>query len=91
MQTMKFVTKEVNGNGFVCWCTTNTLKGFRDFMQYILDSTKNPKEFMLVDTSKDLVYDAYRVATEQYGMKKRTLEERLQEIQTGKWKDVVLE
>lgn len=91
MQTMKFVTKECNGNGFICWCTTNTLKGFRDFMQYILDNTKNPKEFMLVDTSKDLVYDAYRVATEQYGMRKRTLEERLQEIQTGKWKDVVLE
>ena len=87
---MKFVTKEVNGDGFVCWCTTNTLKEFRDFMQYVLDSTKNPKEFMLWDTKKGLVYDAYRVATEQYGMRKRTLEERLREVQTGKWEGVVL-
>lgn len=90
MQTMKFVTKNKN-EGFTCWCTTNTLKGFRDFLQYMLDSMRNPEEFMIIDIKKDLVYDAYRVATEMYGMRKRTLEERLQEMQTGKWKSVVLD
>lgn len=90
MQTIKFVTKNINEDGFICWCTTNTLKGFRDFMQYILDGSNNPKEFILWDIKKDLVYDAYKIATEQYGMRKRTLEERLKKVQTGKWKDVIL-
>lgn len=90
MQMIKFVSKRKEENCFICWCTTNTLKGFRDFMQYMLDNIKNAEEFMIIDIEKDLVYDAYRVATEMYGMRKRTLEERLQGVQTGKWKDVEL-
>lgn len=91
MQTMKFITKKNHEDKYICWCTTNTLKGFRDFMQYILDNTNNPESFMLWDTKYGLIYDAYKVATKQYKMRKRSLEERLQGIQTGKWENVVLD
>ena len=82
MQTVKFVTKE--NDKAICWCTTNDLVTFRDFMQYILDNTNNPHDFMIIDTKKDLVYDFYRVATEQYGMRKRTFEERMNGSRTYK-------
>ena len=86
MQLMKFVTKDTKDkNKIFVWCTTNRLITFRDFMQYVLDNLKNPKDFMIIDTEKDLVYDMYKVATEMYGMRKRTFEERMNGVYTGKW------
>lgn len=86
MQLMKFVTKDTKDkNKIFVWCTTNRLITFRDFMQYVLDNVKNPKDFMIIDTEKDLVYDMYKVATEMYGMRKRTFEERMNGVATGKW------
>lgn len=84
MQIVKFVTKNDN-NEPICWCTTNRLITFRDFMQYVLDNVKNPKDFMIIDTSDNLVYDMYKIATEQYEMRKRTFEERMNGIFTGKF------
>lgn len=86
MQLMKFVTRDIKDkNKILVWCTTNRLITFRDFMQYVLDNLKNPKDFMIIDTEKDLVYDMYKVATEMYGMRKRTFEERMNGVITGKW------
>ena len=83
MQTVKFVTTD--DKKVYVWCTTNKLSMFRDFLQYILDSCKNPEHFMMIDIKSDLVYDAYRIATEMYQMRKRTFEERMNNIKTGKW------
>lgn len=44
-----------------------------------------PEKFMIIDTSNDLVYGAYCIATKQYEMRKRTFEERMNNVQTGKW------
>lgn len=88
MQTVKFVTMD-NKKVYV-WCTTNVLKIFRDFMQYILDNCESPKNFMLWDTKSDKVYNAYEIATKQYGMRKRTFNERMENTQTGKWTKIVL-
>lgn len=83
MQTVKFVTTDKEK--VYVWCTTNTLTGFRNFLQYILDSSNTLEEFYMIDIEKDLVYSAYRIATEMYHMRKRTFEERMENIQTGKW------
>lgn len=83
MQTVKFVTTD--DKKVYVWCITNKLSMFRDFLQYILDNCKDPEHFMMIDTKTDLVYDTYRIATEQYQMRKRTFEERINNIQTGKW------
>lgn len=83
MQKVNFITKEKDK--IIVWCTTNRLIMFRDFMQYVLDSTDDPHKFMVIDIEKDLVYDMYRIATEMYGMRKRTFTERMNNIQTGKW------
>ena len=86
MQLVRFVTKDTKDeNKILVWCTTNKLITFRDFMQYILDNVNNPEDFMIIDTEKGLVYDMYKVATEMYGMRKRTFEERMNGATTGKW------
>lgn len=88
MQTVKFVT--MDDKKVYVWCTTNILKTFRDFMQYILDSCDKPENFMIWDTESDNLYSAYDVATKQYGMRKRTFDEKINGIQTGKWTKVNL-
>lgn len=54
-------------------------------MQYILDNMNNPEKFMIIDTRNDLVYGARCIAIQQYGMRKRTFEERMDNVRTGKW------
>ena len=88
MQIFKFVT--MDENKVYCWCTTNTLKMFRDFMQFILDGCNKPEVYLLWDTKNDKVYNAYQIATEVYEMRKRTFDERMNSIQTGKWANVNL-
>ena len=86
MQLMQFVTRDTKDkNKILVWCTTNRLITFRDFMQYVLDNVKNPKDFMIIDTRNDLVYGMRCIATKQYKMRKRTFEERMNDVQTGKW------
>lgn len=88
MQTVKFVTTD--DEKVYVWCTTDTLSMFKDFLQYILDSSNTPEDFYIIDVEKDLVYSAYRVATEMYNMRKRSFEERMDNIQTGKWNGINL-
>ncbi len=83
MQKVKFVTEEQDK--VIVWCETNSIIVFRDFMQYILDNMNEPEKFMIIDTSNDLVYGAYCIATKQYEMRKRTFKERMNNVQTGKW------
>ena len=83
MQKVKFVTEEQDK--VIVWCETNSIIVFRDFMQYILDNMNEPEKFMIIDTSNDLVYGAYCIATKQYEMRKRTFKERLKNVKTGKW------
>ena len=82
MQKVKFVTEEQDK--VIVWCETNSIIVFRDFMQYILDNMNEPEKFMIIDTSNDLVYGAYCIATKQYEMRKRTFEERMNNVQTCK-------
>ena len=83
MQTVKFVTTDEKK--VYVWCTTNKLSMFRDFLQYILDLDNTPEDFYIIDVEKDFVYSAYEIATQMYNMRKRTFEERMNNIQTGKW------
>lgn len=83
MQIVKFVTTDEKK--VYVWCTTNKLSMFRDFLQYILDLDNTPEDFYIIDVEKDLVYSAYEIATQMYNMRKRTFEERMNNIQTGKW------
>ena len=85
MRTIKIVTRNYDGKGYACWFTTNTLIGFRNFSQYILDSMSNPEKFMIWDVDSNLVYDFYKTVTRWYGMRKRTFTERMNDVQTGIW------
>lgn len=83
VQTVKFVT--VEKDKVMVWCETNSIIVFRDFMQYVLDTMNNPEDFMIIDTRNDLVYGMRCIATKQYKMRKRTFEERMNDVQTGNW------
>ena len=74
---IKFIT--IDNNKAYCWCTTNTLELFRDFMQYVLDSCNKPEIFLIWDVENDKKYNMYQVATEVYGMRKRSFEEKLKD------------
>ena len=50
---------------------------FVKFMQYVLNSYNNAKDFILENTETGVVYDAYKMATETYGLKKQTFEEKM--------------
>ena len=56
MQLMKFVTRDTKDkNKILVWCTTNRLITFRDFMQYVLDNLKNPKDFMIIARIEEIM------------------------------------
>lgn len=88
MQIFRFVT--MDDKKVTCWCKTNILKTFRDFMQFILDGCNCPEVFFLWDADNDKVYNMYQIATEIYEMRKRTFDEMMHNIQTGKWVNIVL-
>ena len=90
MKNFEFITiddmsKPPKERKAIVWCKGNTPDLFFEFMQFVLDSTNNPKAYMIIDTDTHKVYDMYRVATEQYHMHKRTFEERMQNVTT--WKE----
>ena len=69
------------------WATVakNNIIGFRDILQFILDSCNKPEVYYIVDETTQNVYSLLDVATKQYEMRKRTFEERMTGTQTGKW------
>ncbi len=90
MQMVEFLTvddmsKSAHERKATVWCRTNRRDTFRDFIQYVLDSLEHPEDFMLLDVKKGVVYDMYRLATEQFGMRKRTFRERMDNMPTGIW------
>lgn len=82
MQLVKIVTINQEKNKVTVFAETNEPGFFKDVMQYILDSCDKPEDFLIWDTKADLVYKMYDVATKQYGMRKRTFEERMNNVKT---------
>lgn len=70
----KVVTK--NDDGWAAWATGHDLPRLIQFTQYVVDSCSNPEHFYIHDmtTKKELRLDKF---AEYHGIKKRTLEERL--------------
>lgn len=81
MQIVKFIT--FDDEKIFCWCTTNQINIYKDYIQYILDSYSNPKNFYILDTSTQKYYNMYEVATKHYKMRKRTFYEKMNDIKTG--------
>lgn len=84
MRTIKIITKEDPSEKYQCWCTTNNPKFYIEFIQYILDSANNPEIFIIWDVIGNHFYDLYEIATKHYGMRKRTFEERMNNVVTGR-------
>lgn len=83
----KIVTNEETK--VVIWAEFNTVLEFQKIMQYIMDNMKEPEKFLLWDTKTDLICNAYKLATENYKMYKRTFEERIENIFTGIFTEII--
>lgn len=62
------------------WFTGATVDDFKQFMQYAIDGMNNPECLILENIDNGLTYDAYRIAIELYGMKKRTFDEKMKGV-----------
>ena len=63
---------------FVCWYAGNKSECIKSFLQYMLDSLKNPESFYIVNTSNGVTYGAYEVATQFFELHKRTFKEKME-------------
>lgn len=68
----------------VVMCRGNCDEDFFGFMQYAIDNMYHPEKLILENEESGVTYDAYRLATERYGMRKRTFDERMAGITTYK-------
>ena len=81
MQTGRIITREAPGQ-YAIWATFTDKISFLNFMQYLIDSSEKPERFILQNVENGLCYDAYRIATELYHIRKRTFDERLNDVKT---------
>ena len=61
---------------------------FLSFMQYAIDSIPESKDFLLYNPDSGLCYDAYKYATEVYHIRKRTFNERMEDVKTWRLDNV---
>lgn len=59
------------------WFTGETTEDFKMFMQYVIDGSDRPQDFILENIETGVTYDAYGIAVNMFGLKKRTFEEKL--------------
>lgn len=80
MPLVKIIT--MKGNKITVFAETNEPGFFKDVLQYILDSCSGLEEFMIWDTETNRVYKMLDIAMGQLGMRKRTFEERMNNVKT---------
>ena len=83
IKTLKIGMMNKEKREFTVWSTVYTLKALIDFMQYVLDDLNNPEEFWILDIEEDIAFKMCDIAKNQFQMRKRTLEGRLDDIQTA--------
>lgn len=82
MADWQIITQDKRKKQNVIWASGNSKEDFLRFMQYALDSMSNPEKLILLNPQNGVTYDAYAVATLLYGMRKRTHDERMNDVQT---------
>ena len=83
VKALKIGTANKEKQEFTVWSTVYTLKALIDFMQYALDNFDNLEKFWILDVEEDVAFKMCDIAKNQFQMRKRTLEERLDDIQTA--------
>lgn len=83
VKTIKVGNANKEKREFTIWSTVYTLRALIDFMQYVLDDLDNPEEFWILDVEENVAFKMCDIAKNQFQMRKRTLEERLDDIQTA--------
>lgn len=77
MKTFKIGQLE-NGQ-FFCWYTGNTIKGLKEFLQYIVNSLNSADSFIVVVPEENKAIKAIELAEHFFKIKKQTFAEKLEE------------
>lgn len=70
------------GNSITVWGHVHNTREFCEFMQWAIDGSTKASAFLLIDCETEKVYDAYAIATNKYNMRKRTFDERINDVKT---------
>ena len=82
MENWKVITQDKARKQNIVWASGVGLKRFLSFMQYAIDNCSRVEEFTLINPRNGNTYDAYMMATMLYGVRKRTFDERMNNVQT---------
>lgn len=82
MDSWQIITQDKRKKQNVIWASGNGKEEFLRFMQYALDNMSNPEKLILLNPRNGVAYDAYAMAVGLYGMRKRTHDERMNDVQT---------
>ena len=83
VKTLKIGVANKEKQEFTVWSIVYTLKALIEFMQYTLDNANNPEEFWILDVEEDIAFKMCDIAKNQFQMRKRTFDERMNDIQTA--------
>ena len=77
MSDWKIITQDKRKKENVVWASGDGKEEFLRFMQYAIDNMARPEKLILLNPMNGVTYDAYAIATNLCGLRKRTHEERM--------------
>jgi hypothetical protein len=77
MDSWQIITQDKRKKENVVWASGTSKEEFTSFMQYAIDSMSNPEKLILLNQQNGVTYDAYAIATNLCGIRKRTFVERM--------------
>ena len=82
MEEWKVIMQNRKAREETVYASGETVEKFLEFMQYAIDNMSDPEKLLLLNPRNGVTYDAYAIATEHYGMRKRTFSERMDNVKT---------
>lgn len=81
----KFISRDKETGKYTLWGTATKEPQFYAMSQYFLDSITGLEDFMIMDCEKSgICYDFLGITTKVLGMRKRTFQERMNDMITGR-------
>ena len=81
---LQIISKEKETGKYTLWGTATTESQFNAMCQYFLDSISGLEDFLIHDCVSGKCYDFLGITTKVLGMRKRTFNERMNNVITGR-------
>lgn len=81
---LQFISKDKETGKYTLWGTATNETQFFALCQYFLDSISGLEDFIIRDCVSGRCYDFLGITTKVLGMRKRTFNERMNNVITGR-------